>query len=131
MKKIIIATVSICVLLISGCRKDTTLTIKDELVTVTKKVSFSKDIVPIFKKSCAISGCHGTGGKAPNLTEEKAYNSLMNKADYIDLKNAENSGLFKRLIGKLSPAMPMGSASNPSNINGLVLAWIKQGAKNN
>jgi len=27
--------------------------------------------------------------------------------------------------------MPLGAANNPSNINNLMLAWIKQGAKNN
>jgi len=27
--------------------------------------------------------------------------------------------------------MPLGAATNPSNINALMLAWIKQGAKNN
>src|SRR5665647_990698 len=104
MKKIIIiATFSLGVLLIAGCRKDTTLIIKDEPVPVTKTVSFSKDLVPIFSKNCALSGCHATGGHVPNLMADKAYNSLMSK--YVDTKTPENSIVYERLIGKLSPSM--------------------------
>jgi len=129
MKKIIIVTFSLCVLLIAGCRKDITFILKDQPVPITDTVSFSKDLVPIFSKNCAISGCHVTGGHAPNLMAENAYNSLMSK--YVDIKTPENSILFERLTGKLSPSMPMGSTNNPSNINSLVLAWIQQGVKNN
>jgi hypothetical protein len=60
---------------------------------------------------------------------DNAYNSLMSK--YVDIKTPENSILYERLTGKLSPSMPMGRTNNPSNINSLVLAWITQGAKNN
>jgi hypothetical protein len=131
MKKIIIATFSLGVLLIAGCRKDITFIMKPQSVAVTDTVSFSKDLVPIFTQNCALSGCHATGGHVPNLMADKAYNSLMNDPDYIDVKNPENSELYERLTGKLTPAMPLGRASNPSNINALVLAWIKQGAKKN
>jgi hypothetical protein len=50
---------------------------------------------------------------------------------FVDTKSAETSILYERLIGKLSPQMPMGAAKNPGNLNNLVLAWIKQGAKKN
>ena len=129
MKKTIIITVSLFVLLIAACRKDITFIIKDEPVPVTDTVSFSKDLVPIFSKNCALSGCHVTGSHVPNLMADKAYNSLMSK--YVDTKTPENSIIYERLTGKLNPIMPMGRTNNPSNINSLVLAWIKQGAKNN
>jgi hypothetical protein len=129
MKKIIIITFSLFVLLIAGCKKDITLIIQNETVPVTDTVSFSKDLVPLFSKNCALSGCHATGGHAPNLMADNAYNSLMSK--YVDIKTPENSILYERLTGKLSPSMPMGRTNNPSNINSLVLAWITQGAKNN
>jgi hypothetical protein len=61
---------------------------------------------------------------------DKAYNSLIS-GDFISVSDPESSILYERLTGKLSPAMPMGKDSNPSNINALVLAWIKQGAKKN
>lgn len=130
MKKIVIATFSLGVLLIAGCRKDITFIMKPQSVAVTDTVSFSKELVPIFTTNCALSGCHATGGHAPNLMADKAYNSLIS-GDYINVIDPESSILYERLTGKLIPAMPMGKDSNPSNINALVLAWIKQGAKKN
>jgi len=130
MKKITpIALGVILIATITGCRKDSTLIIQPQAVAVTNAVSFSNDMVPIFTKNCALSGCHADGGHTPHLSADKAFSSLMSK--YIDTKTPDNSILYKRLTGKLSPAMPMGKASNPSNINSMVLAWIKQGAKNN
>src|ERR1035437_9323465 len=131
MKKIIITAAVLGGLFIAGCQKDTTLIIKPVPVVVTKVVSFSKDLVPLFTANCALSGCHATGGHVPNLMADKAYSSLMDDPDFVLVKDAENSTLYKRLTGKLSPAMPMGKTTNPGNINNLVLAWIKQGAKKN
>jgi len=130
MKKTIIATFLLGVLLIAGCGKDITFILKPQAVEVTDTVSFSKVLVPIFTKNCALSGCHATGGHSPDLMSDKAYNSLIS-GDFINVKDPESSILYERLTGKLSPAMPMGKESNPSNINALVLAWIKQGAKKN
>lgn len=131
MKKKIIIAALLGGVFIAGCVKDTTLILKDVPVVITKVVSFSKDLVPLFTKNCALSGCHASGGHDPNLTADKAYNSLMDDPDFVLVANPENSTLYKRLIGKLSPQMPMGAAKNPGNINNLVLAWIKQGAKKN
>jgi hypothetical protein len=128
-KVILLLALFIILLVIPGCQKDTTV-IVPTVTTVTKTVLFSKDIVPLFTANCALSGCHASGGHIPNLTAGQAYNSLLN-GNYVNKATAESSILYKRLTGVLSPAMPLGAASNPSNINGLVLAWIKQGAKNN
>ena len=130
MKKIITLVVIPCLLFIGGCEKDTTLIIKDVPVIVSKTVSFSGDIAPIFSQSCSLSGCHGAGGHIPNLVADNAYTSLMS-GGFIDITTPENSKLYQILTGKLTPVMPMGAPNNPSNINGLVLAWIKQGAKKN
>ncbi len=130
MKKILTTAVVLGVLFIAGCAKDTTLTIKDVPVVVTKTVSFSKDLVPLFSKNCALSGCHAAGGHAPDLDSDKAYNSLT-AGNFVNVKDPLSSILYERLTGKLSPAMPMGQATNPGNINNLALAWIKQGAKKN
>lgn len=128
MKKIIISTVVLGVLLISGCVKDATVTI---VPTVTKTVSFKKDLLPLFVKNCATGGCHSEGAKAPILTEKKAYESLKADPEFINLAKPEESEIYLFLTGKKSPAMPMGAASNPGNINAYFLAWVKQGAKNN
>ena len=138
MKKIILRTFSFGVVLIglvliggiTGCEKDTTLVIPLAPPVVNKTVSFNKDIVPLLTKNCALSGCHISGGHKPDLSVEKAYNSLID-GKYVDKTAPEKSIIYERLICKLSPAMPMGASPNPSNIDGLMLAWIKQGAKKN
>jgi hypothetical protein len=116
------------VLILNGCTKTTTV-IEDNSPAITTAVSFSKDIVPILTKSCAVSGCHG-GTVAPNLSSATAYNALIN-GSFINAGTPANSEIYLWLTGKRAAAMPLGSANNPSNINALMLAWIKQGVKNN
>ncbi len=112
-----------------GCSKDTTVYLSTEQ-EVTEPVSFSKQMVPIFTASCSISGCHSKGGLKPDLSAENAYISLT-VGNYYNVSDPANSVIYLWLTGKKTPAMPLGAANNPSNINGLTLAWIKQGAKNN
>ncbi len=134
MKKTIVTTLALGVMLIAaitGCQKNTTLIIKPAPKVISKTVSFSKDLVPLFTKNCALGGCHADGGHAPDLMATKAYTSLMDDPDFVLIKDPENSTLYKRLTGKLNPAMPLGKPTNPGGINDLVLAWIKQGAKKN
>ncbi len=116
--------------LITGCYKVKTLVIQNLGEEVTTTVSISNEIIPIFSKSCSVSGCHSNGGIKPDLSADKAYNTLIN-GNYVDITNPEKSELYLWMTGKKNTAMPVGSASNPSNINQLVLAWVKQGAKNN
>ncbi|MBS1668988.1 MAG: hypothetical protein JST58_16555 [Bacteroidetes bacterium] len=113
---------------IIGCTKTVTV-LEDNTPAVTKTVSFSKDLVPILGSSCAKSGCH-SGSVAPNLSSATAYSALVN-GNYINIATPEKSIVYLWLTGKEAAAMPLGSSNNPSNINGLMLAWIKQGAKNN
>ena len=131
MKKIITTTLLgvMALFVVQGCYKVATVQV-DNSPAVTKTVSFIKDIVPVFTKHCALAGCHGSGGHAPDLSADNAYNSLIN-GKFIDTKSPDKSLLYLLLTGKESVAMPMGAANNPSNINGLTLAWITQGAKNN
>lgn len=111
-----------------GCSKTTTVVV-DNSPAITETVHFSKTIVPILVKSCSGSGCH-SGSVAPNLSEATAYLGLIN-GNYINLASPEKSEVYLWLTGKRSATMPLGNANNPSNINALILAWIKQGAKNN
>ena len=111
-----------------GCSKSTTV-IEDNSPAITGTVSFSKDIQPILTKSCALSGCH-SGSVAPNLTSATAYNALTN-GNFLSVGTPANSLVYLWLTGKESATMPLGASNNPSNINALMLAWIKQGAKNN
>jgi hypothetical protein len=131
MKKIVpIAIAFVVFLTVSQSCTDSTTLVVDNSPSVTKTVSFSSDIIPIFNSSCSLSGCHNSGGKAPDLTATKAYSSLT-IGNYLNLGAPDQSVLYLYLTGKKSPQMPLGGEANPSNLNNLVLAWIKQGAKNN
>jgi hypothetical protein len=133
MSKKIIATAlilaSATMLFISGCYKVTTLVNTNE-EEVTRPVSLNDDIIPVFVASCSKSGCHNSGGIKPDLSPDKVYSTLIN-GNYVDLSNPENSVIYLWMTGKKATSMPVGEANNPGNINQLVLAWIKQGAKNN
>jgi hypothetical protein len=115
--------------LVTGCYKVTTFTIAND-AEITRPVSLGDDLIPLFAKNCSMSGCHNSGGIKPDLTADKVYNSLIN-GKYVDIDTPEKSELYLWLTGKRAAAMPVGAANNPSNINQLVLAWIKQGAKSN
>jgi len=129
-KKIKIAALGLgCIFVIAGCYKDKSiLVVKTE--EITTPVSFSKDIIPIFSKSCTMSGCHSSGGQVPDLTPNNARRALFEQS-LIDVNDPANSEVMGWLTGTIKPAMPLGASTNPSNINALMLAWIKQGAKNN
>jgi hypothetical protein len=125
----ILGTMSI--LIIAGCYKAATLYPNpDDVTLVNKEVSLTSDIIPVFNQSCAISGCHVSGGTSPDLTASKAYNSLIN-GGFVNIADPKSSKIFMRLTGKITPAMPLNGTTNPSNINALVLTWITQQAKNN
>jgi hypothetical protein len=128
-KAIAYTLVPMSLLSISGCYKVTTL-YPDTDSIVNKEVSFVNDIIPVFSQKCGVSGCHSSGGTNPDLTPGKAYNALTN-GGYINLAAPTNSKLYLRLSGKITPAMPLNSTNNPSNINALVLTWITQKAENN
>jgi hypothetical protein len=112
-----------------GCTKNTTVLV-DNTPAITRTVSFATDLVPIMTKSCAISGCHNTGGHVPDLTANNAFNSLT-VGNYVNTSAPETSQVYLWLTGKKSTPMPQGQPNNPSSINQLMLAWITQGAKNN
>ncbi|ASU33165.1 hypothetical protein [Mucilaginibacter xinganensis] len=113
---------------IYSCTKTTTV-LEDNSPAITTPVSFSKDIQPILTSSCAISGCH-SGPVAPNLSAATAY-TVLTGGSLINTSTPEKSDVYLWITGKKAVSMPLGSANNPSNLNAKMLAWIKQGAKNN
>jgi len=119
------AVLAASLLLMPGCYYDKTVLVEEE---ETREISFAQDIVPILDASCNIAGCHNVGGIPPVLTADKAYGSLTN-GNYIDVDAPENSELYQWLTGKRSTPMPLSGPD--ASINAKVLAWIKQGARNN
>lgn len=115
-----------CIFFIVSCYKDKTVPMA--VPDITRTVSFSQDLIPIFSKSCSLSGCHSAGGQAPNLSESNAFNSLT-IGNYFDKNAPANSIIYLRMTGKLGTPMPVSGVN--LDYAALVLAWIKQGANNN
>ena len=122
-----IISMAIVVLLLSGCYKDKTV-VFDTGDEITRTVTFTSDIIPIFNSSCNGSGCHNSGGKSPDLTASNAYNALMS-GNYINLGDPQNSELYQWITGKRGTPMPVSGIIK--DFNARILAWIKQGANNN
>ncbi|HET9747413.1 MAG TPA: hypothetical protein VFP97_16975 [Chitinophagaceae bacterium] len=122
-----IISISAAMLLITGCYKDKTV-IFETGEEVTRPVTFVSDLVPIFNSSCNGSGCHTSGGKAPDLTAANAYNALMG-GNYINISDPQNSEIYLWVTGKKGTPMPVSGINK--DYNALILAWIKQGAQNN
>ena len=130
-KKLLVITLlllSFCIVFIS-CYKVTTLVVPTD-EEVTRPVSLATDLIPLFTANCSKSGCHNSGGIKPDLSAGNVYATLVN-GNYINLSTPENSEIYLWMTGKRAASMPVGAANNPSNINQLVLAWIKQGGQNN
>jgi len=126
-KKIIGFLTGFTMLLLIGCYKDKTV-IFDTGAEITRPVGFAADIIPIFNNSCAGSGCHTAGGIKPDLSAANAYAAL-SVGGYYNTTTAESSSLYQWMAGKKGTPMPTTGINK--DYNALVLAWIKQGAKNN
>ena len=113
-------------LLLIGCYKNKTV-IFDTGDEITRPVSFASDIIPILNSSCNLGGCHNAGGKSPDLTSVNAFTSLSN-GGYINTGDSQASELYLWMTGKKGTPMPVNGINK--DFNALVLAWIKQGAKN-
>jgi hypothetical protein len=100
--------------------------------TPAPDVSFSRDIIPIFKTSCAInSSCHSglpNDGDNINLDSAAAYASIMSK-QLVTTSNPTASLLYVEVNSGTMPKAPY--AHLPASQVSLLLNWIKQGAKNN
>jgi hypothetical protein len=114
-------------LIFTGCYKDKTV-IFDTGAEITRPVSFAADIVPIFSKSCSLSGCHVAGSKTPDLSAANSYTGLT-VGNFINTGAPETSALYLWMSGKKGTPMPTTGINK--DYNALVLAWIKQGAQNN
>src|SRR5690349_20522684 len=92
-----------------------------------QNVSFSKDIVPIFKANCAT--CHNAKQPQGGLSLA-SFASLDKggKGGKVLAPKAADSRLVKYLEGTMKPQMPIGNPLPKATIE-KIKAWVDQGAK--
>ncbi len=91
-------------------------------------VSFSKDIRPIFERSCL--SCHGSSQQLSGLsllTRESAVHGGLHGTAIVPGKSSE-SAMVRRLTGSIQPGMPLGGKLSEAEI-ALVRRWIDEGAR--
>ena len=96
------------------------------------EVSFTADIIPIFKASCAINGsCHLGANNANdevNLDSSAAYATIISK-HLVSTSDPAASLLYYQVSSGTMPKAPYEHLSQ-SQIT-LILDWIQQGALSN
>lgn len=108
--------------LLSGCEYEYIQ--EPVLPPITTELKFSTEILPIFNEKCNTSGCHATGGIAPDLSPANAYNSLMT-GGYVSTEDPSGSVLYHVITtGSMK-------SFSTAEYNQKILTWIEQGAKNN
>lgn len=122
---------------------------------MTPAVSFSKDIMPIFKPSCAFTNCHGLQassngvflgeGSGPGAVHANLVGRRSSKLQTMDLVKAgdpRESFLMRKLDGShcvldsqctggtCGDSMPRREETLPIEERDKIRRWIAQGAKN-
>jgi len=130
MKKVLLKsslTFSIIAMTFASCTHDY---LEPQNIEYKQEVSFNKEIIPILTANCLEgSACHVKGGNFPELTTEKAYEQLKQGAFVEALPSAEKSKLYSKIVQIADPMSPEARLSSEELSK--ILAWIKQGAKNN
>ncbi|PKP23593.1 MAG: hypothetical protein CVU06_07480 [Bacteroidetes bacterium HGW-Bacteroidetes-22] len=98
--------------------------VEPEAIVVPDVVSFNGDVIPVFDRSCNMSGCHAQGSTSPDLSSANAWADLMAKG-LINTETPAQSGLYITVT-----TGSMKKFSNAAN-NAIILKWIEQGALNN
>jgi hypothetical protein len=122
-KRTIFLSLLLISLFTSSCKYDFILPVV--VPPQTGPVLFATQVAPIFSTEGCI-GCHNTGGQAPDLTASKAYGSIV--PGLINTTTPEQSLIY---------AYPLPTSTThtwkkyTAGEAAIVLAWIKEGAKNN
>ena len=97
-------------------------------------MSYSEDVVPIFKGYC--QSCHQPGGQGYEASglDLTSYDGLMKGTKFGPMVIAgkpDSSNLIVLIDGKAKMRMPYGHKALPSCLLDTVYGWIFEGAKNN
>ena len=122
--KLLILMVGI-VIGLASCYKDI---IRPELATdpdgPPQPVSFKNELAPLFNSSCALAGCHVTGGHKPYLSADISFQQIVN-GGFVNTDFPKESILYKMVNSEMAQYIP--STSDRQK----VYDWIRNGAPNN
>ncbi|MFZ5430985.1 MAG: hypothetical protein ACOZDD_12190 [Bacteroidota bacterium] len=125
-KSLFLSLVTVMMLAMSGCYYDWIVPETIPEIPVDEEISFSVQILPIFTTGNNCTSCHRTGGTSPDLSAGNAFAVIT--GNYINQANPEQSKIY-------TVPSPLAAKQHFKVYTGeqaaLVLAWIKQGAKNN
>jgi hypothetical protein len=115
-----------------SCRKDKAPVTQICNQVLPDTVSFSGNIIPVFRNNCSLSGCHS--GAYPtghlNLDSAAAYSQLMQQGKgYVDTLYPTHSVLYIQMTSTSKPMPPTGNLD--ACTTKMILKWIEQKAENN
>lgn len=123
-KRTIFLSLILFSLFITGCKYDFIMPV--EVPPIVGTVSFSTKVAPIFSTGSNCTSCHKSGGQAPDLTTANAYASIV--------PNLVNTGTPEQSLIYSFPAPTTATHTwkkFTASDAAIILAWIKDGAKNN
>lgn len=160
MRSLVLASIASAILL-AGCQKDddgetcSDYTPPASFDPQTPAVSFSRDVLPIFKTSCAFTACHGLQGSnngvflgesgGPAAVHASLVGRRASKLQTMDLVKAgdpRESFVMRKLDGShcvldaqctggtCGDSMPRREETLPIEERDKIRRWIAQGAKN-
>ena len=145
---------------LAGCSSDTERSCKDyappsSFDPQTPRVSFAKDVMPIFAESCAFTSCHGSptgstngvflGGGDPQRVHEAIVDvrsTMLPTMSFVRAGDPRESFLLRKIDGShcaldaqctgahCGDPMPRNAAPLPLEARDAIRRWIAQGAKN-
>jgi hypothetical protein len=114
------------------CCKDTVTSSDIDNITIpSSNVSYIKYIQPIFNIKCNFSGCHSDESHAAGLSLTD-YQNATSDLSIVFPSQPQNSRLAVAIQpGSVNPMPPDGYPPLTKNQIDGIIAWIKEGAKNN
>lgn len=160
MRSLVLASIA-CAVLLAGCPKEedgatcSDYTPPASFDPQSPTVSFSKDITPIFKTSCAFTACHGLQGSnngvflgesggpaAVHASLVGRRSSKLQRMDLVKAGDPRESFVMRKLDGSqcvldsectggtCGDSMPRREETLPLEERDKIRRWIAQGAKN-
>lgn len=101
-------------------------------LSVVTTSTFSGQVYPILRASCATAFCHVSPGPPPNMSTQAAAFTALSGATYTTAGDSTVGLLLGRMKSTTQPMPPGGSFASLERGNyDLIALWIQQGALNN